>query len=180
MNVKPLFLALLASAGLTAATLASAAPTSGTITINGALTADTCVVQNGTNGDITVTLPTLAATSLASAGATAGDTPFQIKLASCPTSIPVRALFSAGSAGIATDRLNNSGSATNVQVQLLNASSAPLALSQATAAAQGDVQVTTDATGAATLGYTARYYANGGAAGAGSVTSNAVYTIVFN
>jgi major type 1 subunit fimbrin (pilin) len=127
-----------------------------------------------------VTLPTLPAASLGASGTTAGSTPFQIVLTGCPTQIPVRSQFSAGSAGITTDRLNNTGSAGNVQIQLLNSSSAPMMLSQATAATQGDVQVVTDPAGAATLAYTARYYANGGASTAGSVTSNAVYTIVFN
>jgi major type 1 subunit fimbrin (pilin) len=180
MKINKLFLAMVIGAGALASQFASAAPTTGNITFNGALTADTCVVTNGTSGNITVTLPTLPAANLSAGGTTAGSTPFQIVLTSCPTLIPVRALFSAGSAGITTDRLNNTGSAGKVQIQLLNSASTVMTLSQTTAATQGDLQVVTDATGAATLKYTAQYYANGGASSAGSVTSNAVYTIVFN
>jgi len=171
MKINKLFLGMILGAGVLVSQFALAGPTTGNIIFNGALTADTCVVTNGTSGNITVTLPTLPVTSLGASGATAGSTPFQIVLSKCPSLIPVRVLY--------TDRLNNSGSATNVQIQLLNSASAVLSLGQLSATAQGDVPVVTDATGAATLAYTARYYANG-AAGAGSVTSNAVYTIVFN
>ena len=180
MKINKLFLGMILGAGVLVSQFALAGPTTGNIIFNGALTADTCVVTNGTSGNITVTLPTLPVTSLGASGATAGSTPFQIVLSKCPSLIPVRVLYSLGSAGITTDRLNNSGSATNVQIQLLNSASGVISLGQLSAAAQGDVPVVTDATGAATLAYTARYYANGAAAGAGSVTSNAVYTIVFN
>jgi major type 1 subunit fimbrin (pilin) len=180
MKINKLFLAMIVGAGALVSQFALATPTTGNISFNGALTADTCIVTNGTAGNITVTLPTLPAATLGTSGTTAGATPFQIVLTGCPTLIPVRSLFSAGSAGITTDRLNNTGSATKVQIQLLNSASTVMTLSQTTAATQGDLPVVTDATGAATLKYTAQYVANGGSSTAGSVTSNAVYTIVFN
>jgi major type 1 subunit fimbrin (pilin) len=118
---------------------------------------------------------------LVAAGATAGDTPFSIELTGCSPSVPVRAFFSSASSGIdgATGRLKNTGLATNVEVQLLNSASAPIALNGANATAQGDTLKTTNATGAATLSYTARYFASG-ATGAGSVNSSVMYEIVYN
>ncbi|MNN44653.1 Fimbrial protein [compost metagenome] len=95
--------------------------------------------------------------------------------------MPVRAFFSSASSGIdgSTGRLINTGLATNVQVQLLNSASAPIALNGANATAQGDTLRTTDASGTATLDYTARYYATG-TTSAGSVNSSVMYEIVYN
>jgi major type 1 subunit fimbrin (pilin) len=145
------------------------------------LVADTCLISGGGTNDFAVTLPSTQTTDLADAGETAGDTPFSIALTGCSPSVPVRAFFSSASSGIdgSTGRLINTGLATNVQVQLLNSASAPIALNGANATAQGDTLKTTDASGAATLDYTARYYATG-ATGAGSVKSSVMYEVVYN
>lgn len=163
-----------------AAQLASAA-TTGTITFNGALVADTCVINGGGTNNFTVTLPSIQTSSLTAAGQTSGDTPFAIALTGCSPSVPVRAYFSSASGGIdgSTGHLNNTGAATNVALQLLNSAGTPLALNAANAGLQGDTLKTTDALGAATLNYTARYFATD-VTGAGSVRSSATYEIVYN
>ncbi|PRE84487.1 fimbrial protein, partial [Burkholderia gladioli] len=54
----------------------------GTITFMGNVTAQTCTINGNGSGskNFTVTLPTVSASSLATAGATAGATPFNIAL----------------------------------------------------------------------------------------------------
>lgn len=180
MKTSHIFIGAILAVTALASQLASATPTTGTITFNGALVADTCLISSGSN-DFSVTLPSTQTSVLTAAGQTAGDTPFSIVLTGCSPSVPVRAFFSSASSGIdgTTGRLINTGLATNVQVQLLNSASTPLALNGASAATQGDTLKTTNATGAATLNYTARYYASG-ATGAGSVISSVMYEVVYN
>lgn len=169
---------LLVAASALSSQFASAA-TTGVITFQGALVADTCTVTTGAANNFTVTLPSVQTSTLTSAGQVGGVTPFTIGLTGCSPSVPIRAQFSAGTAGLNTDYMKNTGLAGNVQLQLLNSAGAPIALSQSTAALQGDVLKTTDATGAATLVYSVQYYATG-ATTAGSVASNVNYTIVYN
>ncbi|WP_160167919.1 fimbrial protein [Caballeronia insecticola] len=157
----------------------ASAATSGVITFQGALVADTCTVTTGTNNNFTVALPSVQTSTLASAGQIGGTTPFTIGLTGCSPSVPIRASFAAGSAGLAGDHMKNTGLAGNVELQLLNSSGTAIALSQSTAAAQGDTLQTTDATGAANLAYSVQYYAKGTTT-AGSVLSNINYTIVYN
>ena len=148
----------------------------GTVTINGMVTDQTCEV-NANSKDITVTLPTVGVGSLAEAGVTAGRTPFTINLENCKAG-EVSAFFeTGGNVDAASGRLNNTGEAENVQVQLLSDSSAVIpVLANATQA-----DVTTTATvaqdgGSAALNYYAEYYATG-AAEAGSVATSVQYTI---
>ena len=148
----------------------------GTVTINGMVTDQTCEV-NANSKDITVTLPTVGVGSLATAGTTAGRTPFTINLDNCKAG-DVSAFFeTGGNVDAASGRLNNTGEAENVQVQLLSDSSAVIpVLANATQA-----DVTTTATvaqdgGSAALNYYAEYYATG-AAEAGSVATSVQYTI---
>ena len=148
----------------------------GTVTINGMVTDQTCEVSADSK-DITVTLPTVGVGSLATAGTTAGRTPFTINLEKCKAG-DVSAFFeTGGNVDAASGRLNNTGEAENVQVQLLSDSSAVIpVLANATQA-----DVTTTATvaqdgGSAALNYYAEYYATG-AAEAGSVATSVQYTI---
>lgn len=181
MNTSKILIASIFAVSAMASQFASAAPTTGTITFTGALVADTCIINGGASNDFSVSLPSVQTSSLAAAGQTAGDTPFSIALTGCSPSVPVRAFFSSASSGIdgATGRLKNTGLATGVEVQLLNSASAPIALNNSTAATQGDTIKTTNATGGATLTYTARYFASA-ATSAGSVNSSVMYEIVYN
>lgn len=178
MKTSTILFTTLAAASALASQLASADPTTGTITFTGALVADTCVVNTGAN-NIQVTLPSVETSTLTSAGQTGGNTPFAISLTGCSPQVPVRALFSGSNVISSSGHLQNNGLATNVDLQLLNSASQPIALNGADGPTQGDTLQQTDSTGAATLNYMARYFATG-ATGAGSVNSNVTYQIIYN
>lgn len=148
----------------------------GTVTINGKVTDQTCKVSANSK-DITVTLPTVGVGSLASAGTTAGRTPFTINLENCKAG-QVSAFFeTGGNVDAASGRLNNTGNASNVQVQLLSDSSVviPVLANAAQAPVTTKATVAKDADSAA-LNYYAEYYATG-AAKAGDVATSVQYTI---
>lgn len=160
----------------------SAFAVDGTITINGKITDTTCDISvNGATNNGTVTLPTIQATALPAAGEVAGSTPFDIKLSSCSGSTlgTASTLFEPGTyVDMSTGRLNNSasGTASNVQVQLLNSALSPIKAGAAQPS-QNDIPVDISS-GAATLNYFAQYYATG-AASAGTVNTQVDYTIVY-
>ena len=150
----------------------------GTVTINGMVTDQTCKVSANSK-DITVTLPTVGVGSLATAGTTAGRTPFTINLENCKAG-DVSAFFeTGGNVDAASGRLNNTdaGGAQNVQVQLLSDSSVaiPVLANAAQAAVTTKATVANDGESAA-LNYYAEYYATG-AATAGKVATSVQYTI---
>lgn len=148
----------------------------GTVTINGKVTDQTCKVS-AESKNITVTLPTVGVGSLATAGTTAGRTPFTINLKDCKAG-QVSAFFeTGGNVDAASGRLNNTGTAGNVQVQLLSDSSVviPVLANAAQAPVTTKATVAKDADSAA-LNYYAEYYATG-AAKAGDVATSVKYTI---
>ena len=146
----------------------------GTITFNGQLTTSTCTITGG--GNQTVTLPTLSTATLATNGATAGDTLFKIDLTSC-TASTANAYFEAGAnTDASTGRLKTN--ATNLPIQLLNASGTPINVAGSTT----NLQNTTAATitsGSGSQSFIARYFATG-ATTAGAVTSSVTYSMVYN
>ncbi|MDR3427335.1 MULTISPECIES: fimbrial protein [Silvimonas] len=179
MKSLKLISALIIAGGALASQIAAAAPTSGTITFNGALVADTCVVDAGAGNSFAVTLPSVQTTAFTGVGNAQGTTPFTIALTGCSVGVPVRAFFSGANINGTTGNLTNLGVATGVEVQMLNSTNAVINLAGADATAQGDTLLTTDATGAATLGYSAQYLSTAAAPTAGSVTSNVNYEIVY-
>jgi len=166
-------------AGLALSSSAFAAD--GTITFTGAITDTTCAVSVGGTGNAnaTITLPTVQTTSLPAVGATAGTTPFDIVLSGCTggTLNTASTHFESGSTvDSATGRLHNtSGSASGVQLQLLNASHGSIV---AGGASQNDVPVSITS-GTGTLSYYVQYYANAGAVTSGSVGSYVDYSISY-
>ena len=162
--------------------MSSAFAADGTITINGKVTASTCVI-NSDNPDFVVTLPTVSTTVLADT-ATAGRTPFTINLTGCTEATNVATYFEPGSTvDFATGRLNNTttGGAANVQVQLLGSNNAviPVLAGAGAGVTQTNSQVVaTDGNGAAALNYYAEYYANG-VVGAGAVNTSVQYTVIY-
>lgn len=166
---------ILAASALALGSVAAHA-TDGTVTINGKVTDQTCKVSANSK-DITVTLPTVGVGSLATAGTTAGRTPFTINLENCKAG-QVSAFFeTGGNVDAASGRLNNTGNASNVQVQLLSDSSVviPVLANAAQAPVTTKATVAKDADSAA-LNYYAEYYATG-KAGAGDVATSVKYTI---
>jgi type 1 fimbria pilin len=152
-------------------------------TIN--LTAPSCTLTAGSQ-HIAVTLPGVSATSLSTAGQVNGRTAFSIAITGCPTSVnTITTYFYGGNIDTTSGNLlNSSGTATNVEVQLLNGSGGSAAalsainLAGAQASAQNSSQFNVSG-GAATLNYYAQYIASGGAATAGSVSTSVTFTIAY-
>ncbi|WP_159867137.1 MULTISPECIES: fimbrial protein [unclassified Raoultella] len=170
---------------LSSAAATSAIAADGTITINGLITDTTCTITvDGGKKDATVTLPTVSASSLFAAGATAGATPFNISLSGCSgTAISTaRTYFEPGAyVDSQSGRLNiDAGvadAATNVQVQLLNSARNPIFAGTSMANGQNDIPVDVSG-GSGTLNYFAQYYATD-ASTAGTVTTQVDYTMVY-
>jgi major type 1 subunit fimbrin (pilin) len=164
----------------------------GSFTINGTVTASTCSINStpaGTTYSKTITLPTVAASALSSAGATAGVSQaadIQINLTGCSaqTTKAVATWENGSPVDQTTGNLMNqasTGAAGNVEVQLLNAAMQPIDIrsnSNNTLANNNGVTVTAGNT-TAPLQYYAQYVANGGAASAGAVKATASFTMSY-
>ena len=154
----------------------------GTITFTGTISAQTCTINgNGSGGtSFAVTLPTVAASALATDGATSGRTPFSIAVSGCSTkSGTVSTWFEPGATVDATThRLTNGapGGAANVQIGLLE-KDATTAVHPGIASQKANIDTTT---GDAKLDYFAEYVATGGPAGSGAVSSSVTYSMVYN
>lgn len=163
----------------------SAFAADGTITINGQITDTTCTISvDGGNTDATVTLPTVSVSSLATTGATAGATPFNISLSNC-TGLSLQTASTYFEPGAYVDsqtgRLNIDTTAPdaagNVQVQLLNAERNAIVAGASVDNGQNDIPVDITS-GSGVLNYYAQYYATD-ASTAGSVTTQVDYTMVY-
>lgn len=152
----------------------------GTITFTGNLTAQTCTIAgNSSAANFTVALPTVSASSLAAAGATAGRTPFNIALTGCAqNSGNVHTFFEQGPTIDPTtgNLFVNTGGATNVEIGLQNSDLSKIALNQPDAA-QNSKSVAISS-GSATLNYYAQYVATG-VATAGAANSSVMYTMSY-
>ncbi|TCM69083.1 major type 1 subunit fimbrin (pilin) [Acinetobacter calcoaceticus] len=166
----------------TALTSTSVLAADGVITFSGNVVGETCKVDvNGAgSATTTVTLPTVNASSLATANQTAGTTPFNIALtgAGCTSnSMTAKPYFEPETSKVnANGRLINTGAAKNVDIQLLNQAQAPIDLSKDSSSqlfATGNT--TADKT---TYNYFARYFATGKSE-AGPVNSSVSYSIIY-
>lgn len=181
---KATLLAVLISAGNVAAA------EDGTITFTGTISDATCVITGGstsesTTPDFTVTLPSISTTALSKEGERAGDTPFHITLsgAQCADGKVANVFFElAQSTNIdaTTGYLKNStakssGGAEKVQIGLLDSDKAVLNLNTANNTAKS----VTVASNTARFDYWAQYVAVGGAATAGAVNTDVVYSIKY-
>lgn len=170
---------LVLSLGLTSSAFAK----DGTVVIEGKITDQTCIINNFTSDkDIKVKLPTVKKDSLASTGETAGRTPFKIELTGCKAASAeqqVKAFFLPDAAKVnAEGRLKNTGSATNVDVQLLNADGTTGILAGENITTQNVTPVSLNNAETGTLQYNAQYYATG-AATAGDVKATVDFNIVY-
>jgi major type 1 subunit fimbrin (pilin) len=177
-NKSLLSAALIAAIG--AAALASPVyATDGTINITGKVISSTCQINGGASpAAINVALPNVATTSLNTAGAVAGRTPFNIALTGCGSLTKATTFFEPGPTVLADGNLKNTAAsgASGVEVQLLNSDFSAINLAGA-AGAQNSATANING-GAATLSYYAQYYANA-AAGAGNVTSSVQFTMLY-
>ncbi|MHA6427134.1 fimbrial protein [Escherichia coli] len=184
MNKSNIVLTLVATVGIIST--AHSAST-GTITFNGELTANTCdAVVDNQNADAIVTLPTVGINQLENQGQTAGRTGFNIALSNCASALTAAsAFFAAGpSVDFASGHLKNTdesdGGAKLVSLQLRD--EAPGAGSKIIQAGNGNQATGTQyvdvISGTANLPYSVEYFADGTAT-AGNVTSNVVYFIQY-
>ncbi len=161
---------------LAAAQVNAAEASDGTINFTGNIASQTCTVSvNGGGSTATVTLPKVASSILSTSGQTAGNTRFTMALSNCSaTTGDVYAYFEQGANVNADGRLTNTGTATNVDLQLLDSGNGVLnAGSTEQTTSPKTVALTA---GAGTLTYSAQYYATG-AATAGTVLSAVNYSI---
>lgn len=173
---------LLTSALIAAFAVAAIAPAAhaadGTINITGTINSSTCKI-NGANSPATVavTLPTVSTTALNAAGSVAGRTAFNLALTGCGALTKATTFFEPGPTVQADGNLKNAtGTATGVEVQLLNNDFSAIALNGG-ASAQNSQSVTL-ASGAGTLNYYAQYFATT-AAGAGSVSTSVQFSMIY-
>ena len=169
---------MIASFGIAALASQAARAVDGTITFTGKVVANSCTFKvNGGGSSNTVVLPVVFTSALTAAGNVAGNTTFTISATGCDTLLTsVQAYFNGANVDGTTGNLKNTGTATNVQVQLLNGTTTVMPLNAANATAQNS-PVGTLSGGAATMSYSAQYIAVGGAATAGLVNTSVAYTI---
>ena len=159
------------------------AASTGTITFSGELTANTGDVSvDGQGADATVVLPTVSTSQLDAATKTAGETGFVMALNNCANTLQTASAFfeSGTSVDLVNGRLKNmTGNATNVSLQLLDASSSSQSVIHVgnTNQTTGNTYVNVSS-GTANLPYTVRYYAEDETT-AGTVGSNVVYSIQY-
>jgi major type 1 subunit fimbrin (pilin) len=179
MNKTLLSAALIAGFGVAAFAPQAAQASDGTITVTGKVVAQTCKVDSnafGTQDAVAVSLPLVLSPVLTTSGAVAGKTSFQMAITGCDASLAtVQAFFSGTNINALTGNLVNAGTATKVEVQLLNSSSVVMPLNAATATLQQSPIVALSA-GAATLQYFAQYISTGGST-AGTVSTSVAFTM---
>lgn len=179
MNKTLLSAALIASFGFAAlAPLSAQAASTGTINFTGKVLADTCVIDVNGSGTSTVALPTVMTAAFGSTvGTTAGATSFTVALTGCDTNTSSAAMaFTAGSTIDGTNGYlkNTTSGGSNVEIQLLNSSSAVINTSTQTNAPT--IAVTS---GAGSTSLTAQYISTATATTAGLVTSSVGFTLTY-
>jgi major type 1 subunit fimbrin (pilin) len=152
----------------------------GTVTITGNVTNETCVI-NGGSPNFAVALPTVSKSALGSVGAFAGSTPFSIALTGCTITATgsLLAYFEPGATINPAGRLTNSGSATNIDIELLNSAQGIIDLTKSSGNQNASSASVTSATTNTTLTYYARYKATAVPVGVGTVSTTVTYTIVY-
>ncbi|WDH20977.1 fimbrial protein [Pseudomonas chlororaphis] len=178
MNRQALVLAVLVAA--TGAQFANAAD--GTINFSGELVNQTCTIAvDGvvTPTAATVTLPTISTGLLTTAGQVAGRTGFNIQLSSCVgPAATAAAFFEAGASvdPISGNLRNVSGTATNVQLQLVDQATGSRIQAGNTNQTTNTTRNTIDASGNANMPYAVQYVAQD-RTGAGTVISSVTYSV---
>ncbi|EBX9237826.1 fimbrial protein [Salmonella enterica] len=150
-----------------------------TITFQGEVTDETCsVVINGNQAKPVVLLPTVSTKELTDQGKTAGPITFDIGLSGCTPmdkTTKISTVF-VGNQVTSNGNLGNTGSAKNVEVQLLDTSGNPINLTGGFTG-NGDLQLEPNASEASAT-YTAQYYSTGKAE-AGTVAATLQYAVSY-
>ncbi|MDT3295786.1 fimbrial protein [Shewanella sp. SP2S2-6] len=151
-----------------------------TITFLGEVSDQTCEVAiNGATANPTVLLPTVSTADLAVAGSVAGETPFTLSVSGCTINatqaLPIKTVF-VGNSVTAAGNLGNTGTATNVSLQILDAVGGNAVDLTGVATVDGLNVAAGDST--ASHDFAVQYYAEG-AATAGTVVSSVQYAISY-
>nr|WP_315413578.1 type 1 fimbrial protein [uncultured Pseudomonas sp.] len=172
-------LALAALVAATGSQFANAAD--GTINFTGSLTDTTCTITVG--GSVSpsvaaVKLPSSTAAKLAKAGDVDGQTGFNVELSACAgTATTAAAIFaSGGNVDPVSGNLKNTGTASNVMLQLLDSTSGKTIKAGDASQMTSTSRVNLNADGATVLPYAVQYFATG-AATAGTVISAVTYSV---
>jgi major type 1 subunit fimbrin (pilin) len=177
-KTQSLSLALLISSAVMSASALAASDN--TINFQGEVTAETCSVSvNGNDATPVVLLPTVSTTELNASGSTAGQTTFTVGVSGCTgdssATTKVSTVF-VGNNVSASGNLSNTGTATNVEVQILDPQSAVVDLTSGYTGS-GDLTLQAgESAGSAT--YFAQYYATGTAT-AGTVAASLQYAVTY-
>jgi major type 1 subunit fimbrin (pilin) len=177
MKMRLLALALAVAPGFAFAASAN------TINFQGEVTDQTCSVTiNGNEANPTVLLPTVPSSSLIAAGATAGLTTFTVGVSGCTPMAQSQAIKTVfvGNQVTSGGNLGNTGTATNVALQLLDpqSPSSPFDLSSVSGYAADGLTLAAD-TSSASYDYAVQYITETGGATAGSVLGSVQYALSY-
>ena len=173
MTLNRAFLsALMASALFSTNALAS----DNTITFMGEVSDETCSIS--VNGSDASPVPTVTATEL-NANQVAGATTFDVGVSNCTGSssgVQISTVFVGNNISSATGNLGSTGSATNVEIQILDTSDAEIDFRSAFTGT-GDLSLAANQTSASAT-YKAQYY-SAGAATTGTVLASLQYAVSY-
>ncbi|HEY3589472.1 MAG TPA: fimbrial protein [Buttiauxella sp.] len=157
------------------------ADSANTITFKGEVTEQTCSVSvNGSSARPVVLLPTVSKSELATATDTAGLTTFTLGVSGCTvdsTDLQIKTLF-IGTNVTSNGNLGNSGTATNVELQLLTDATGTSVINLSNPTAIAGMTVLAGET-TAEHDYAVQYYTPTGSAGAGTVVGVVQYAISY-
>ncbi|MBB1201532.1 type 1 fimbrial protein [Enterobacteriaceae bacterium 89] len=157
------------------------ADSANTITFKGEVTEQTCeVTVNGVNARPVVLLPSVAKSELQAAASSAGLTTFTLGVTGCTSdadALDIKTVFIANNM---TDRGNlaNTGSAQNVELQLMTDSAGTTAIDLRDALPVGGITVAVGAT-TGEHDYAVQYFSPTGGASAGTVVGSVQYAITY-
>lgn len=174
MNKTLLSSALVAVIAATAFAPTAQAASSGTINFTGRVLADTCVIT--VNGGAAVVLPTVVTGTFTGQGSVAGATSFTIALSNCDVNIITAAMAFAGTHidPYSGNLRNTASGGSNVELQLLNNSSAPI-----NTATNANAPVINVSGGTGSTQLTAQYVSVTTATTPGLVTSTVNFTLTY-
>ena len=178
VKIKKRFVALAIGTGLVSCIANSASDN--TINFQGEVTDQTCsVTVNGNTTAPVVLMPTVSTSDLSASGETAGQTTFTMGLTGCTANTSASTTVSTvfvGNNVSSAGNLGNTGTASNVDVQILDTANTVIDLTDGYTAS-GDLTLATDAT-ESSADYTAQYYATG-ASTAGTVAASLQYAVTY-
>lgn len=159
---------------------ALASTSNNTLKFQGEVADQTCVVDiNGTANTPVVLLPTVATSDLKSPNDVAGLTSFTINLTGCSAAVSdtnISSVFQ-GMNTTTAGNLGNTGTATNVAIQLLDPKGDPVNLSAGMVQVPGIVLKTGASTASQDL--SVQYISESGSATPGSVMATTQYAITY-